>query len=57
VRGGGAAAAAAMAARQWNAAARYQDKLGPVIDKGTALQSIATYSGVAVAAAAAGHYG
>jgi hypothetical protein len=45
-----------MAAR-WNAPGRYQDKLGPVVDRGAELQSIATYSGVAVAAGIAGRYG
>jgi hypothetical protein len=47
-----------MAAR-WNAAppARFQDKLGPVVDRSTALQSIGTYAGVAAVAAVAGRYG
>jgi hypothetical protein len=43
----------------WNAAppGRFQDKLGLVLDKGTALQSIATYTGVALAAGIASRYG
>jgi hypothetical protein len=47
-----------MAAR-WNAAppGRYQDKLGPVVDRGAALSSIGTYTGVAFAAGLAGRYG
>lgn len=47
-----------MAAR-WNAppSGRFQDKLGPVVDRGAALQAFATYAGVALAAGAASRYG